>query len=38
MEMTSLDKHRDISMLDFLHRRFDIILSHINGHQYFLDR
>ncbi|HOV15149.1 MAG TPA: transcriptional regulator, partial [Spirochaetota bacterium] len=37
LEMTGLDKHRDVSMLNFSSPgRFDIILSHINGHQYFL--
>ena len=37
LAMTELEKHRDVSMLRFSSpRRFDIILSHINGHQYFL--
>ncbi len=37
LAMTELDKHRDVSCLLFSSPgRFDIILSHINGHQYFI--
>jgi hypothetical protein len=37
LEMTGLDKYRDVSMLNFTSTgRFDEILTHINGHQYFM--
>lgn len=37
LEMTKLDKFRDVSQLQFTSPgRFDIVLTHINGHQYFL--
>jgi hypothetical protein len=37
LEMTKLDKFRDVSMLDFSSPgRFDEVLTHIHGHQYFM--
>jgi hypothetical protein len=37
LEITELDKYRDVSMFNFSSPgRFDEILNHINGHQYFM--
>lgn len=37
LDMTKLDQYRDISMLNFTFPgRYDEIMSHIQGHQYFL--